>query len=469
MDMTMFYYIVAAIALAAMTGLARSRRLVVSFASVFFVMQAAFAVWSVTAGAGVQSAQFFTFDATGTLFMVLMAIVSPFAFVHSFDYLRDNNLPEFRLYNMLMVLLCTAVSAVYFANNIAVTWIFLEATTICAAGIIYHRRSPETLEATWKYIFVCSTGIAMAYLGVLTLSSAAHEGSLSYESLREAVEHCNPLYLKIAFLLVLAGYSCKMEIFPLYTIGVDANFAAPAPAASLISTVLVNAGFVAILRVYRLMAASVVFEWVQSVLVLAGVVSLVIGALFLRRTNNYKRFLSYSTVENMGIAAIGLGIGGIGVWAAVFHVVCHSLIKSSLFLQIGIVRHIYNGYRINRIGDYININKVGAIGLMVGMVVILAFPPSPLFISELMILSETITAGDWWLTALMMLLMCIVIYSVCHRVIKLCYQPNQDELHISNINRRLSYSALVLMLGAIVIGLWQPAPLKAIIDTIVNM
>ena len=86
-----------------------------------------------------------------------------------------------------------------------------------------------------------------------------------------------------------------------------------------------------------------------------------------------------------------------------------------------------------------------------------------------MILAETITAGDWWLTALMMLLMCIVIYSVCHRFIKLCYQPNQDELHISNINRRLSYSALILMLGAIVIGLWQPAPLKAIIDSIVNM
>ena len=204
-------------------------------------------------------------------------------------------------------------------------------------------------------------------------------------------------------------------------------------------------------------------------MLIAGIASLVVVALFLRRTNNYKRFLSYSTVENMGIAAIGLGIGGIGVWAAVFHVVCHSLVKSSLFLQIGIVRRIYDGYRINRIGDYININKVGAIGLLVGMVVILAFPPSPLFISELMILAETITAGDWWLTALMMLLMCIVIYSVCHRVIKLCYQPNQDELHISNINRRLSYGALILMLGAIVIGLWQPAPLKAIIDSRVNM
>lgn len=466
MDMTMFYYIVAAIALAAMTGLARSRRLVVSFASVFFVMQAAFAVWSVTAGAGGQSAQFFTFDATGTLFMVLMAIVSPFAFVHSFDYLRDNNLPEFRLYNMLMVLLCTAVSAVYFANNIAVTWIFLEATTICAAGIIYHRRSPETLEATWKYIFVCSTGIAMAYLGVLILSSAAHEGSLSYESLREAVAHCNPLYLKIAFLLVLAGYSCKMEIFPLYTIGVDANFAAPAPASAMISTGLVNAGFLAIFRIYKLFSTTEVFPWVKNVMLIIGLLSLMVGALFLRRTNNYKRFLSYSTVENMGIVAIGLGIGGIGVWAAIFHVVCHTFIKSSLFLQIAIVRQIYNGYRINRIGDYININKVGAIGLLLGMIAVLAFPPSPLFISELMIMMEALTLRGWWVLAIMVLLICIVIFTVCHRMIKLCYQSNQDELHLSNINRRLSYSALSLLVFALVIGFWQPTILRDIIDKI---
>ena len=464
----MFYYIVAAIGLAAMTGLARSRRAVVGFASVFFVMQAAFAVWSITAGAGVQSAQFFTFDATGTLFMVLMAVVSPFAFVHSFDYLRDNDLPEFRLYNMLMVLLCTAVSAVYFANNIAVTWIFLEATTLCAAGIIYHRRSAATLEATWKYIFVCSTGIAMAYLGVLILSSAAHEGSLSYESLREAVAHCNPLYLKIAFLLIVAGYSCKMEIFPLYTIGVDANFAAPAPAASLISTVLVNAGFVAVLRVYRLMAGSAVFDWVQNVLVLTGIISLVIGALFLRRTNNYKRFLSYSTVENMGIAAIGLGIGGVAAWAAVLHVVAHTFIKSSMFLQIGVVRSIYDGYRINRLGDYMQLNRIGAAGLILGAVALLAFPPSPLFVSELMILRQTMADGHWWLVAVIFLLLCIVIYSIFSRVIKLCYHPNQSPTREAPHATWLSWSALALLGMALIIGLTMPEWLKVWIYQIVN-
>ena len=464
----MLYYIVAAIALAVCTGFARSRRMVVGFASVFFVMQALFAVWTATGGAGMISSSFFTYDATGTLFMALMAVVSPFAFVHSFDYLRDNDLPEFRLYNMLMVLLCTAVSAVYFANNIAVTWIFLEATTLCAAGIIYHRRSAATLEATWKYIFVCSTGIAMAYIGVLILSSAAHEGSLSYESLREAVAHCNPLYLKIAFLLVVAGYSCKMEVFPLYTIGVDANFAAPAPAASLISTVLVNAGFVAVLRVYRLMAESAVFDWVQNVLVLTGIISLVIGALFLRRTNNYKRFLSYSTVENMGIAAIGLGIGGVAAWAAVLHVVAHTFIKSSMFLQIGVVRSIYDGYRINRLGDYMQLNRIGAAGLILGAVALLAFPPSPLFVSELMILRETMAEGHWLLVAVIFLLLCIVIYSIFSRVIKLCYHPNQSPTREAPHTTWLSWSALALLGMALIIGLTMPEWLKVWISQIVN-
>ena len=110
----------------------------------------------------------------------------------------------------------------------------------------------------------------------------------------------------------------------------------------------------------------------RSVLLIVGILSLGVGALFLRRTNNYKRFLSYSTVENMGIAAIGLGIGGIGVWAALFHVFCHTLVKSSLFLQMAVVRQVYDSYRINRIGDYIRINRVGAVGLLTGMVVLVS-------------------------------------------------------------------------------------------------
>lgn len=463
------YYFLVSLALALVTFRARHKMHVYAAGILFYALHAAVALRLVFGPEfGTTSAVFFTFDAAGSLFFVLLTIVSAWVYAHSEAYLEGDDFGRYRIYFGLLMLLTTAITGVYFSNNIAVTWIFLEATTLCAAGIVYHRRTAQTLEATWKYIFVCSTGIAMAYLGILLLSSVTH-GALGYDELAQRIAEANPLYLKIAFLLILCGYSCKMEIFPLYTIGIDANFAAPSPASALISTGLVNAGFLAIFRVFRIYAASPVEGWCGSVLVLVGLLSLAIGALFLRRTNNYKRFLSYSTVENMGIAAIGLGIGGIGVWAALFHVVCHTFIKSSLFLQMAVVRQVYNGYRINRLGDYININRVGAIGLLVGTTVVLAFPPSPLFVSELLILKRIIAGSSWWLAGVILLLLCIVIYAICSRMIRLCYQPNQDELHPSRADKALSWSALSLLVAAMVLGLWQPEFLRDLIDRIATM
>jgi hydrogenase-4 component F len=261
-----------------------------------------------------------------------------------------------------------------------------------------------------------------------------------------------------------------MEIFPLYTVGIDANYAAPAPASAFISTALVNAGFVSIFRIYDLYAASgEVFAWARHTLILIGILSLAVGAMFLRRTNNYKRFLSYSTVENMGIVAIGMGIGGVALWAAVLHVICHTFVKSSMFFQVGIMRHIYDSYSINRIGNYMSINRVGAIGFIIGTLVLLAFPPSPLFISEVMIFSEIISVRSWWLLVAMLILMCVVIYSIWSRTLRLGYHYNQDELHLSEVNRRLSYSAAVLLVVALVIGIWMPDTLRNAIDVIVNI
>ena len=414
----------------------------------------------------------FRADTMAILFHILMTAVLGFTMLHSASYLKAESIStrSYKVYYTLLMLLAVAITCVYYSDNVAMTWVFLEATTICSAGIIYHREWEQSLEATWKYVFVCSTGIAMAYLGILLLSTVAEHGSLDYASLKEVIANGNPLYLKVAFLLIVVGYSCKMEIFPLYTVGVDANYAAPAPASAFISTALVNAGFVSIMRIYNLYASTgEVFTWARHILILIGVLSLAVGAMFLRRTNNYKRFMSYSTVENMGIVAIGMGIGGVALWAAVFHVVCHTLIKSSMFYQIGIMRHIYDSYSINRIGNYLNINRVGAIGFIVGTLVLLAFPPSPLFISEIMIFTEIVSLGSWWLLAIMLILMCVVIYNIWSRSLRLNYHSNQDTLHLSEVNRRLSYSAAVLLVIAIVIGLWQPDVLKNAIDTIVTL
>ncbi len=272
------------------------------------------------------------------------------------------------------MLLQTAIAGVYFSDNIAVTWIFLEATTLCAAGIIYHRRTAQTLEATLEIHLRLLDRHRHGLSGHPAALLGRRRGSLSYGALAERLRTGNPLYLKIAFLLILSGYSCKMEIFPLYTIGVDANFAAPSPASALISTGLVNAGFLAIFRVYRLMAETDIFGWVRSVLLIVGLLSLAIGALFLRRTNNYKRFLSYSTVENMGIVAIGLGIGGIGVWAALS---TRCATRSSRVRSFCRWRSYVRSTTATASTGWATTSRsqpVGAVGLLLGTVVVLAFP-----------------------------------------------------------------------------------------------
>lgn len=469
----MLAYIIISLVLAIAPLALRTERATHFTATLFVVVQAT-AIFSIIYNGLVDQTLLYIFraDAIAILFHILMTAVLIFTLIHSSSYLKAESVTigSYKAYYTLLMLLAVAISCVYYSSNVAMTWVFLEATTICSAGIIYHREFQHSLEATWKYIFVCSTGIAMAYLGILLLSTVATEGSLDYVALRSVIAEGNPLYLKVAFLLIVVGYSCKMEIFPLYTVGVDANYAAPAPASAFISTALVNAGFLSIMRIYTLYsAAGEVFVWARHLMILIGVLSLAVGAMFMRRTNNYKRFLSYSTVENMGIVAIGMGIGGVALWAAVFHVVCHTFIKSSMFYQVGIIRHIYDSYSINRIGNYMNINPVGAVGFTVGTMVLLAFPPSPLFLSEVMIFSEVVSVGSWWLLVLMLILMCVVIYSVWSRTMRLGYHSNQDTLHLSEVNRRLSYSAAILLLVAIVIGLWQPEILKQAIDTIVNI
>ena len=471
--MEMLIFIVLSLIFAISPLVAKTERATRILATCFFLVQVAgIALIIALKHTDVVMLSIFRTDTLAVLFHMLMTAVLGFTLIHSSSYLKAENVTtrSYKAYYTLLMLLAVAITCVYYSDNLAMTWVFLELTTICSAGIIYHREFKQSLEATWKYIFVCSTGIAMAYLGILLLSTVAEHGALDYNALKEVIANGNPLYLKVAFLLMIVGYSCKMEIFPLYTVGVDANYAAPAPASAFISTALVNAGFVSIFRIYDLYAATgEVFEWARHTLILIGILSLAVGAMFLRRTNNYKRFLSYSTVENMGIVVIGMGIGGVALWAAVLHVVCHTFVKSSMFFQVGIMRHIYDSYSINRIGNYMSINRVGAIGFIIGTLVLLAFPPSPLFLSEVMIFKGIISNGSWWLLVAMLLLMCVVIYSIWSRTLRLGYHSNQDELHLSEVNRRLSYSAAVLLVVAIAIGIWMPEPLKQAIDTIVNI
>ena len=190
----MLFYLIASILAASAAFAARNERQIAAAGAAFYAVQAVFVLCIFAGGLyGTDSLGVFSFDAAGTLFHILLVVVSAFAFAHSEAYLHDCDLRQTRTYAGLLMLLTTAIAGAYFASNLAVTWIFLEATTLCSAGIVYHRRTAQALEAAWKYVFVCSTGIAMAYLGILLLAAATKCETLSYEAVAEAASSGNPL------------------------------------------------------------------------------------------------------------------------------------------------------------------------------------------------------------------------------------------------------------------------------------
>lgn len=447
----MTIYLVISVILAAGICAMRKRAAIDVLSGVFYIAQALFFFWLLKSRWGVTMLGFFTFDGTAILFTGLLVVVSPVVWMHSVRYLKEESVFEYKVYHTLMILLCVAIAGVYSSNNLAVNWIMLEATTLCTAGLVYHRRTERSLEATWKYIFVCSTGIAIAYLGVLLMSSVAVGGNLSYAHLRAAIDTANPLYMKLAFVFILVGYSSKMEVFPLYTVGVDANHVMPSPASGLVSTALVNAGFVSIFRVYAIVAQSGIAAWASNVLIITGVLSVLFGAFFLRRTNNYKRLLSYSTVENMGLVLIGIGVGGVALWAALLHVVGHTFIKSAMFMQLSHIGRIYGTYRINRIGDYLRADRFGAVAIFVGALMLAAFPPSPLFVSEITIFGEIIATGRWWLIVIVVLLICVVIYSLLGHVVDMCFKTSKASVDLSQRSNWLTLAVVAFLAVAIML------------------
>ncbi|HPY66899.1 MAG TPA: proton-conducting transporter membrane subunit [Bacteroidales bacterium] len=373
---------------------------------------------------------YFTFDSAGVLLLSILALLSIPTIYHGFIYTVDDDPKKHSIYHAALIMLMTCMSGAYLANGMTILWIFVEATTLSVAALIYHDRNDAALEATWKYVFICSTGIALAYLGILFLGfvyGRDDAANLSFDTLVGLIKQVNPLYLKIAFLFVFVGFSTKMGLFPMHTVTIDAHSVAPPPVSALISTTLMNVGFLSIFRVYSLFASSEILGFMNHVLILSGVLSLLIAAGYMLKAKHLKRMLAYSSLENMGLVAIALGIGGAGYYAAFLIIILHSLAKSSLFYQMGQLSRILNTFRLDNCGKYMALYPAGALVLIAGLITIMAIPPSGLFISELMIFRAMVNNNQWIALVIVILLLSFILYAMSIRIMHIVYSnPRRD-------------------------------------------
>lgn len=420
--------------------------------------------------------EYFKPDALGILLLFAMCIVSIPAFYHSYLYLTSHvETPRSRgIYFAALVMLMSACSMAYLSNHIAVTWIFAEITTLSASALIYHHRNIRALEGVWKYVFICALSISFIYIGILFLSLAMKQAGIedmSFDSIRQHYDLLNLFWLKLAFLFIFTGFTAKIGLVPMYTAGIDAKDKAPAPAGALFSSVLMNMGFVGIYRVYAVIAHTQIQHWASVIIIISAVLSIFVATVYMTRIKNIKRMFAYSSIEHMGMVMLGLAVGGIGVYAAILHIILHTFVKTSLFFQFNQIYRVYKSKSIYDVGHYFKYNKAGAIVILLGFISATAMPPSGLFISEFLIFQSLFEAHYFLILILILILLTMIIWGFGSNIFKLLFTPplTINESKIPKINPWDSASQYILLALAVYFAYCPPIIFVELIQDAVKL
>ncbi len=380
-------------------------------------------------------------DALNYLFLLILSVLFLGSALYSTVFIkemavlireaRDERYNNWYVPTMLFTL--ATLSGVILSRNLGLMWVFIEATTLSTAPLILHHRGKESLEAVWKYLFICSVGIALAFIGVLAMTEAGRTikgAGLSVDALTAGASAISPLWGGIAFVFALIGFGTKMGLAPMHTWLPDAHSQAPSPASAIFSGALTISAFLCILRYYQIFSHTPMIGFIRQLMLVLGLVSLFVSAVYVLRAGNFKRKLAYSTIEHMGILAIGMGLGGAAIYAVMLHTVCSSLAKHSLFLTSGNFLHAYGTVNVREIRSGVERIPQSAWLLVTGTLALLGFPPWALFITEFSMLRQMVTDGRWFVLLMSALFLTIIIYGFVSAVMKMAFssvEPSASE------------------------------------------
>lgn len=321
---------------------------------------------------------------------------------------------EARVYAALVPTFLAAMVLAVCANNIGITWVAVEATTIATAFLVGHRRTRAALEATWKYVVICSVGIVVAFLGTILLYFAAQhagastEQALDLDVLLSHARHLDPGVTRLAGGLLLIGYSAKAGLVPFHTWLADAHSQAPAPVSALMSGVLLAVALSVVLRIKPIIDTATGAGYLRTGLLTLGIATLAVAALLLTVTRDVKRMLAYSSMENMGLIAVAASAGTrLAIAALLLHVLAHGIGKTILFLSTGPLQAAHDSISIAAVTGVVARSRLLGASFAIGMVVLLGLPPFAMFASELAIARSLADARLAWALGVALVLIAI--------------------------------------------------------------
>jgi len=418
---------------------------------------------------------YFKIDSLNIIFLLLLSVIFLGVAVYNNSYLKSMKISkdEFTYYSVAIIFFIFSMTGTILSTNLGLSWVFIEATTLASAYLIYFNKTKHSIEAAWKYVFICSIGIALAFVGIILLSIAtgSEMNSLFFNDLYLNFATINPFWLKLSFVFILIGFGTKMGLAPVHSWLPDAHSEAPSPISALLSATLLNSAFLIILRVFKLMELTHTDHYARILLLSMGLLSLFVTAVFVYNINNYKRMLAYSSIENMGIIAIGTAVGGPALYAAFLHMIGHSLIKAAFFLTAGNILKIFKTKKIREISGIIKIDKVSGWLWILCFAGIVGLPPSPLFISEFLLLKTLIGKHYYIIAAVFLILLTIILYGIAVSVINMSFGTEKKEKScecerkIEPIKDNFLYiSQIVFISFSLILGVYIPVFLNKLIN-----
>jgi hydrogenase-4 component F len=363
-----------------------------------------------------------------------------------------------------------AMTLVLISNNLGIMWVGIEATTLLTAFLICIPVRPASLEAMWKYLIICSIGVAFAFLGTLMVAASASglhlnpSDTLLWTKLRQGATSLNPMLLKTGFLCLLVGYGTKAGLAPMHSWLPDAHSQAPAPVSAIFSGFMLNAALYCVMRYIPIVEATTGhIGWSLQLLAFFGLLSIIVAAAFIIFQHDIKRLLAYHSVEHIGIIALGFGLGGLGIFAALFHTLNHSICKTLSFFAAGRLGQTYGTHNMKKMSGSLRSAPVWGTGLFGSILVLIGVAPFAMFMSEFQILKAAVDGRAIFALILFLAGGSVVFVGALGHAIAMAWgdkSPTIEQESAGIVEMILAFAPLATLL---VLGLWMPSPLLSIL------
>jgi hydrogenase-4 component F len=415
-------------------------------------------------------------DPLGCIVLLCISVLNAICSWYAVGFLRFHDNRPNRLMCVCMLVCLSAMTVVTMAQHLGMFWVAMETTTLTMAPLIYFNRNASSIEATWKYLMICSVGIALAFLGLMFLAYSTYvahrDATLLLGTILSSATDLNKDWLHAAFAFLVVGYGTKMGLAPLHIWKPDTYGESPGIVGALLAGGLVNCAFLALVRIFQVCIASGSdIAYFQNIMVGLGLISMATAGVFMIKQPDFKRMLAYSSVEHMGILSIGLGLGKGALFATLFHIINNGLTKGVLFLSAGNIQQSYSSKTITVVrGALTRLPWSGGL-FLAGIIAITGSPPFSTFISEFGIADSAFSQGRYVTGGLYLLFLMVIFIGTTNNVIPLVMgRPSPDTPETPYKDKPATVAPLIaVMLLVLVLGVWQPPFLVRLLESGADM